>query len=137
MKDLDEVLPNRNTFGDNLFNQNDLYITSSPTAAPSSPCEDSPFRFKVEIDGQKKSRDCGWVATRATASRCKLTGVKEQCPSTCNKCPKCVDSILRYKFEYNGKKITRDCTWVANKSTNIRCAISGMEHTCRNTCGTC
>ena len=145
-QDLDEVLPNRNKFTNDLFDQIDIYTTGSaptptaptPTApTPTASCQDSPFRFKVIKDGNKITRDCTWVANRATNSRCKLDGVKNQCPSTCNRCSVCADSTLRYQFEFNGRKITRDCSWVANRSTNIRCGVSGMENTCRLTCGTC
>jgi uncharacterized protein (DUF1501 family)/uncharacterized protein (DUF1800 family) len=139
--DLDEILPNRKTFGNKLFNQNDLYKTSSPTPAPApsgqSSCEDSPFRFKVEINGKVRGRSCVWVATRGTLARCRLIGVKEMCSSTCSNCQSCSDSTLRFKFEFNGKKITRGCSWVANKNTFERCQVTGMKHACRATCGTC
>ena len=147
------MLPNRNTFIDDLFNQNDLYTTgSAPTPTPPTPtpptptpptptvvtsCEDSPFRFKILKDGKKIARDCKWVSNRATKSRCKLDGVKNSCPSTCDTCSLCVDSTLRFQFNFKGKKVTRDCEWVARKNTNSRCKESEMEHTCRSTCGTC
>jgi hypothetical protein len=147
-QDLDEVLPNRNTFVDDLFTENDLYITGSPpspTSAPSptppsptgGPCEDSPFRFKLEKDGKKIGRNCIWVKNRATKSRCKLNGVSYQCSATCNACSNCIDSILRFQLVYNGKKIRRGCDWVANKDTRRRCKISGVQNTCRNTCSNC
>jgi hypothetical protein len=157
-KDLNEILPNRNIFVNDLFSQNDLYSDESPTPPTPTPptptpptptpptptpptgeieCQDSPFRFKVVKDGKKIARNCLWVETRATQSRCKLDGVSEQCPSTCNTCSDCVDSFLRVKFKYNGKNISRDCKWVKQRNTKGRCKISGMEHTCRDTCGTC
>ncbi len=113
---------------------------TAPTPTPptsNAGCVDSPFRFKVKKDGKFISRDCTWVSNRATASRCKLTGVKEHCPDTCSSCSTCVDSISRIQFTYNGKKVTRDCAWVENRNTVGRCRISGMTETCRVICGTC
>ena len=159
-QDLDEVLPNRNNFINDLFRQSDLYTTgpTAPTAptptaptptapTPTAPtptggggdsCEDSPLRFQVTKDGKKISRDCTWVANRATNSRCKLNGVSTLCPSTCNTCDTCVDGELRFKFEFKDKgKITRGCDWVANKNTNGRCRVEGMKDTCRETCNNC
>ncbi len=112
-----------------------------PSTTPSS-CNDSPFRFKTikPTDGSKVMRDCGWAATRSTKVRCSWDGVASMCPSTCGTCNTCVDSTSRFKFFKNPtdkKKIARDCSWTANKSTNFRCAIEGMEDTCRKTCGTC
>ena len=113
-----------------------------PTPTPPTPtgggtCEDSPFRFKVVKDGKKISRDCKWVANRATKSRCKLTGVKEICPSTCDNCSECSDSFVRFQFILSDKKVTRDCTWVANRATKSRCRIEGIKETCRFTCDNC
>lgn len=111
----------------------------TPTGGGGGSCEDSPFRFKVKKnDGKTVSRGCDWVANKSTNARCKLVGVANQCPSTCNTCSTCVDSTLRFRFKFNNKGyITRDCTWVANKSTSFRCNVDGMEHTCRDTCGFC
>ena len=142
------MLPTRSNFLSDLFNQNELYTTSSPptqslptpsTLIPTGErsCEDSPFRFKVVKNGNRFTRDCIWVSKRATKSRCRLGGVKGQCPSTCGTCSNCVDSNSRIQFKYNNKKITRDCIWVANKNTQGRCKIPGMEYTCRVTCSTC
>jgi hypothetical protein len=139
------VLPNRKTFVDDLFSDYDLYTigpsTIPPSPTPPSPtggsCEDSPLRFKLKKDGKKIARDCNWVATRATISRCKLDGVKYQCAYTCNTCSDCADSTNRFQLEYNGKKITRGCDWVANKDTSRRCKATGVEQTCRKTCKSC
>ena len=109
----------------------------SPPTPTSSVCVDSPLRFKVRKNGKNISRNCTWVANRATASRCKLTGVSSMCPDTCNKCGTCSDGTLRFQLFWKGKKVTRDCTWVANRSTNARCAASGVSETCRVTCSLC
>ena len=153
---MDEVLPNRNNFPNDLYNQIDLYTTGPTAPTPTAPtptaptptaptptggvsCEDSPFRFRVtKTDGNTVSRGCDWVANKSTNMRCKLEGVANQCPSTCNTCSTCVDSTLRFRFEFSDKgKITRDCGWVANRGTNARCRVDGMEHTCRETCNNC
>ena len=148
------MLPNRNSFKDKLFSQIDLYTTGPSAPTPTAPtptapspstggggdsCVDSPLRFQLtKKDGKKVSRDCIWVANKATISRCKLTGVSFQCPSTCNTCDVCQDSSLRFKFDFKDRgKIARDCTWVANKNTNGRCKVDGMENTCRETCSNC
>jgi hypothetical protein len=48
----------------------------------------------------------------------------------------CEDSTLRFQIVNNGKKITRDCTWVSNKP--YRCnVIAGANTHCPNTCGRC
>ena len=59
------------------------------------------------------------------------------CPSTCNNCSAavCVDATSRLQFEFNGKKVTRDCGWVKRKNVVGRCSVSGMEDSCRETCG--
>lgn len=50
----------------------------------------------------------------------------------------CVDSSLRFKLDWNGKRrITRDCFWIGNKATVQRCKIEGMSAACPVTCGGC
>ncbi len=49
----------------------------------------------------------------------------------------CSDSSLRFKVNWNGKKITRDCVWVSNKATSKRCALEGVTNMCPDTCGAC
>lgn len=162
---MDEVLPNRNKFIDDLFHANDLYNTvlptqspakppsptDSPTASPtfrslstpspsssSSSCADSPLRFRTEKpNGAKISRDCSWVANKSTNLRCSWEGVSSICPVTCDSCEPCRDSSSRFRLTYNGKKITRDCTWVGNKATKQRCKSFGVTESCRETCGVC
>jgi len=49
----------------------------------------------------------------------------------------CSDSPVRFKIIKNdGKKITRDCVWVANNSNN-RCNFNGVSAICPSTCDTC
>ncbi len=112
-------------------------VVSPVISTPSTSCVDSPLRFKVLKEGQMITRSCEWVATRSTNWRCSFGGVKLMCPSTCNNCSAatCVDATSRLQFEYNGRKVTRDCTWVKRKDTMNRCSVSGMEDSCRGTCG--
>lgn len=51
----------------------------------------------------------------------------------------CSDSVIRFKARKDGEKklITRDCKWVARKSTNIRCALNGVSEICPATCRAC
>ncbi len=51
----------------------------------------------------------------------------------------CEDSPFRFKVIKTGetKKLTRDCTWVETRSTNLRCSYDGVAETCPLTCGKC
>ena len=49
----------------------------------------------------------------------------------------CSDSSLRFQLRWNGKKIARDCTWVGNKATKMRCAVEGVAQMCPETCEVC
>jgi hypothetical protein len=113
--------------------------TSDPT--PASPtvtsCSDSTLRFRLTWNDKKISRGCTWVANKSTNLRCAVEGVSEHCPNACSSCSTCKDSTVRFKLAWNDKKISRGCTWVANKSTNLRCAVEGVSDSCRSTCGTC
>lgn len=51
--------------------------------------------------------------------------------------PTCVDSTMRFRFDYKGKVIGRGCAWVSRKDTDERCAVEGIMETCPLTCGTC
>lgn len=112
---------------------------ASPTS-PSSSCHDSPLRFRVikPTTGEKIFRDCLWVSNRSTNIRCSWDGIRSMCPVTCNACDmySCVDGENRFKVVWNGKKVARDCTWVGNKQTVMRCNADGVNDTCRGTCGT-
>lgn len=102
-------------------------------------CEDSDIqKFKLEKDGKVIWRDCEWAATRSSNFRCNLDdAVGTTCPDTCGTCDECIDSTARLKFRYKGRKMTRDCTWVATKKTVERCEIEGIAEACRETCGLC
>ena len=130
-------------------------ITSAPTASPvavgettsapsstttsTSTCVDSPQRFRTrKTDGSVIWRDCSWVAAKSTNLRCSWEGVSSMCPDTCGMCDgTCFDGENRFRVNFNGKRIARDCTWVGNKSTNMRCAADGVSETCRLTCDNC
>jgi len=105
--DLDEVLPNRNSFS-NLFSRATIYggstppppptrsptrpPTRSPTRAPTpdGPCEDdSSFTF---ILNNGKTKRCGWltmnpnVASSRIETYCILDDVSSACRQSCNVC---------------------------------------------------
>jgi hypothetical protein len=112
---------------------------AAPVASPTSTtCEDSTLRFRVLYNGNKISRDCGWVAKKSTKLRCAADGVPSHCPVACGtSCSPCIDASNRFRLTYDGKKISRDCSWVAKRSTKLRCAADGVTDTCRLTCGAC
>ncbi len=49
----------------------------------------------------------------------------------------CIDSKLKFLIQWNGKLISRDCSWVGAKATNQRCKVDGVSEMCSVTCGTC
>jgi hypothetical protein len=101
-------------------------------------CADSSLRFKLKWNGRNIARDCSWVGNKQTEARCEEDGVSAMCAKTCDACDECEDSDNRMKLEWNGRKITRDCSWVANKQTIARCEeIEGVADACRDTCGVC
>lgn len=113
---------------------------TSTAPAPTEPeCEDSSLKFRLIINGKRRRKDCVWASNRATTYRCGLDEIVEtMCPETCGgTCSECVDSTGKFKFEYNGRRIARDCDWVANRRTNARCRIDGLALACRDTCGLC
>ena len=115
------------------------FKTPSPISSPSGPsdCTDSLLRFRFDWNNGKISRSCAWVANKDTLMRCNAEGVSSMCPAICNTCNTCVDSSLRFRFDWNNGKISRSCTWVANKDTLIRCNAEGVAESCRATCGLC
>jgi len=133
--DLNEVLPNRNTFSNNLFTESVLYGGASPpTPTPPTPdsCEDSPLRMRVYIPAQGRFRmqSCNWAAKQT--ARCNLDGVSSHCPVSCN--ATCMDTQLRFKLiKPDGTKKTRDCNFVSRNSSE-RCAWEGISDTCREVC---
>jgi hypothetical protein len=119
-------------------------VSLSPSASPTTTyhnywCDDSPFRFKVQVRGETKTKSCVWVA-RHPDWKCKLEGVSSHCRSTCEVCRWCSDSTVRFDIgDYPGitNSTMKTCAWVARKATDSRCAIPGVASTCRSTCGTC
>ena len=58
----------------------------APAAAPTT-CVDSTLRFMIlGANGTRFVRSCTWVANQDTATRCALSGVDQECPSTCGVC---------------------------------------------------
>jgi len=114
-----------------------LWRSGECTSSSSGTCTDTTLRFKVRKNsGKMISRDCRWVSNNSD-NRCSLIGVSATCPNTCESCDVCEDSTLRFKVIKNdGKKITRDCTWVSNRATG-RCGFDGVSEICRVTCGNC
>ncbi len=115
-------------------------ITTAPSTEVTSshPCSDSPLRFRVFWNGRNMFRDCTWVANRATKQKCGVDGVGSMCPVTCGTCnDDCEDVTVRFKVTWNGRKISRDCSWVANRATSMRCNLPGVSDSCRSTCQKC
>jgi len=115
-------------------------IPTTPTSTPPtsmSSCSDTTLRLKiVKNNGNRITRNCGWVGARNTVGRCALDGVSAACADTCGTCDTCIDASLRFKVIKNdGNKITRGCAWVINN--NNRCLFDGVGDTCRSTCGKC
>ena len=113
---------------------------TAPTPTPpsnESECEDSSLKFRLFIKGKGRWKSCAWASKRATDYRCGLDEIVEtMCPETCGTCGECVDSTGKFKFELNGRRIRRNCDWVANKK-NARCQIDDVALACRDTCGLC
>jgi hypothetical protein len=112
-----------------------ISTTLPTTTAPA--CIDSPLRFKTQYKGKIISRRCVWVANKFTSRRCELVGVSAMCPGTCEQCNVCLDNPLRFRLWWDGKVITRQCSWVANLSTTKRCSAEGVAESCRSTCKLC
>jgi len=100
-------------------------------------CVDTSLRFKVFWNDRQITRDCFWIGNRATVQRCNLEGVSAACPVTCNKCDTCEDTTVRFKVFWNGRQVTRDCTWIGNRATIQRCNLEGVSAACPVTCGVC
>jgi len=80
-------------------------------------------------------RGCDWVGNKKY--RCDKEDLASHCRLTCGKCGVCDDSYVRFKVVKDGKRIARDCGWVENKQTNIRCGYEGVAETCPETCNSC
>lgn len=113
---------------------------TAPTPTPPSPtsgsCNDSSLRFRVQIDGKNKMRDCKWVSTRP--NRCRsFDGVATHCRVTCRLCSTCEDAELKFKVLLKGKLRAKDCKWVGTRGVRSRCKLSGVKDTCPDTCEVC
>jgi len=124
--------------------------TPTQDTSDSASCSDPSVRFRLfnPVKNTFITRDCTWVQNKPY--RCAWDGVSSMCPFVCNKCASagtdstsnfnfnyCQDGELRFKVKINDQKRTRDCSWVRNKSTNMRCKLDGVSSVCRETCGTC
>ena len=105
-------------------------ITAPPSSSPSTqfPCEDSPLKFKLK----NKNRNCKWVARYDTDNRCKMWGVKNHCPKTCNKpssCTKNSGKLFQLRENWRWKR----CGFF-NTNSKWRCKKEGAKDTCRKSC---
>ena len=98
---------------------------------PDETCMDSPTRVVIN----KKKKSCNWVAKKAS-TRCQKKGVASHCPEACSLCSeyKCADSEKKWYLQ-NGN--VKKCGWVDKANTEERCAMEGVQQTCRATCGQC
>ena len=58
----------------------------SDTCGTCSTCADSNVRMKFTWNDKKITRDCGWVANKATLQRCAVDGIANSCRATCGQC---------------------------------------------------
>lgn len=121
------------------FNMTVTLPSCTPEFDSQMNCDDSSLRFKIDVVDKPKpiSRDCSWVAAKATKQRCGLPGVSGMCAQTCGTCSACVDATNRMRVTWNGKGIARDCRWVKARATVQRCKLDGVANACRATCGKC
>lgn len=97
-------------------------------------CADSSLRFKIyrRWKGKLKSTSCEWIARKNSNSRCRIVGVRETCPFTCETCSLHIDSPLQIKIDIDGELTVQTCEWVAVEKS--RCEIPGVSDACRETC---
>jgi hypothetical protein len=107
-------------------------------------CEDTTLRLKIPVTDVEKpylARTCTWVGARDTVARCALTGVKAACPLTCGACDESIcedpDPTFRFRFEYLGKTITRNCEFIGNVPRKIVGRCNASNNICRKTCNQC
>ena len=58
----------------------------SSTCGTCSSCIDATNRMKLTWNENLITRDCTWVANKATKQRCNVDGVANACRSTCGQC---------------------------------------------------
>ncbi|GFH44677.1 predicted protein [Chaetoceros tenuissimus] len=117
--------------------------TVSPTGEIDERCMDSTLKMKIEINGEKRVKQCEWVARKEdvtiTAKRCTIPSVASHCPVSCKDyMSDCiVDSEARFKVSVNQddttKTVLRYCAWAARKPDE-RCFYDGVGVTCRKSC---
>lgn len=84
--------------------------SAPPSHSPTNWCVDTNLRFRFKWWYRRMRRDCEWVGRRMTKKRCQIPGVASMCPQTCKKCNPCDDGSLRFRFRYNKRMISRDCS---------------------------
>lgn len=119
------------------------------TCGSCNTCIDSSMRFKVNSKIED-FKSCDWVGRKNVARRCSMHGVSDTCRDTCETCPittppsiapapplaSCSDSPMRFKVQFNGKLISKNCSWVSNHP-NMKCGLQGVPSHCPATCGSC
>lgn len=102
---------------------------SSDIASSSTGCVDSPLHFKVVSEGSLIQVAC---ENAATEESCKDLDIATHCPHSCGVCNQyqCVDSMTKFSTEDGWKQ----CEWVRRRFTHRKCAIEGIQETCRATC---
>ena len=102
---------------------------SSPVASPmpSNVCQDSDEKFWYSLT---KRKHCKFVGNKNTANRCGKSGVRDQCPVTCEEGCKCFNT--EGVFFQNGKE--RNCLL---ESTTKRCGNFIVRSNCPIACGIC
>lgn len=123
--------PTRSMIPTNQF----LCGTEIPSVDHSRKCDDSPLKFKINIDNKDVFHDCKWVRDDPE-SRCGLNKVKWSCPESCGVCDTCKDSRLKFKLFTGDKVLIRSCKHVA-RHIEERCKYYGIDDTCRKTCSRC
>ncbi len=106
--------------------------TATPTTSPSRLTR--PTRPRVTAS-PSESPPPAPTPTRPTRPR--ITDFPSQYPSDDEPYYSCADSSLRFKINFNGRRVARDCNWVGNKATRQRCAVDGVAQICAATCETC
>ena len=107
--------------------------TSSPTAADDDDgagdfCQDSTDRFSI---GNGRTKNCKWVSTKNTGTRCEKGDAFESCPVTCDAGCTCFDTEGSFTVGVR----QRTCEWVGNKAR--RCNMNFFRSNCPVTCGVC
>jgi hypothetical protein len=149
--DLNEVLPNRNSFS-NLFSRSTIYGGNDPpTLSPTNdgPCEDDP-NFSFSLDNGGVSRNCRWLTLNESKTAVRLgkycvkpADVSSACRLSCGSCTSSCNDDPTFTFELKNGRRKKSCRWLTineNKaSTRIRryCEQSTVSNACSRSCNTC